>query len=74
MLCDPDRTLGLAYQACSDASAKYPDRITYVIDEQGVIEKAYGKVNVQSHSDDILSDFGVKPPKRGFLQRWFGKK
>ena len=64
----------MAYQACEDASAKYPDRITYVIDEQGVIAKAYAKVSVHSHSDDVLRDLGVKPPKRGFLQRWFGKK
>lgn len=64
----------MAYHACTDKTAKYPDRITYVIDEQGVILHAYAKVAVQSHSDDVLADLGIKPPKRGFLQTWFGKK
>jgi len=32
-------------------------RITYVIDENGIIEKVYEKVSVKSHSRDILNDF-----------------
>ena len=31
-------------------------RNTYVIDEKGIIEKAYKKVNVKSHAQDILAD------------------
>ncbi len=33
-------------------------RNTYVIDENGVIEKAYHKVKVKTHSQDILNDLG----------------
>ena len=31
-------------------------RSTYIIDEKGIIEKAYKKVNVKSHARDILAD------------------
>ena len=31
-------------------------RITYVIDESGIVEKVYEKVSVKSHSKDILND------------------
>ena len=31
-------------------------RNTYIIDEKGIIERAYKKVNVKSHAQDILAD------------------
>ena len=31
-------------------------RNTYIIDEKGIIEKVYKKVNVKSHAQDILAD------------------
>ena len=31
-------------------------RITYIIDENGLIEKIYEKVSVKSHAQDILQD------------------
>jgi len=31
-------------------------RMTYVIDEHGIIEKVYEKVKVKSHARDILND------------------
>ena len=31
-------------------------RCTYVIDENGVIEKVYPKVNVKTHAKDILAE------------------
>ena len=31
-------------------------RNTYIIDENGIIEKVYKKVNVKSHAEDILAD------------------
>ena len=33
-------------------------RVTYIIDENGIIEKVYEKVSVKSHARDILNDFG----------------
>ena len=32
-------------------------RVTYIIDENGIIEKVYEKVSVKSHARDILNDF-----------------
>jgi len=32
-------------------------RVTYIIDENGIIEKIYEKVSVKSHARDILNDF-----------------
>ena len=31
-------------------------RVTYIIDENGIIEKVYQKVSVKSHARDILND------------------
>tara|TARA_B100001013_G_scaffold244911_1_gene151516 strand:- start:352 stop:519 length:168 start_codon:yes stop_codon:yes gene_type:complete len=31
-------------------------RMTYIIDEQGFIEKVYEKVKVKSHARDIIND------------------
>ena len=33
-------------------------RVTYIIDENGVIEKVYEKVSVKSHARDILNEIG----------------
>ena len=33
-------------------------RVTYIIDENGVIEKVYEKVSVTSHAIDILNEIG----------------
>ena len=33
-------------------------RVTYIIDENGMIEKVYEKVRTTSHAKDILSDLG----------------
>ena len=32
-------------------------RVTYIISEEGMIEKVYEKVSVKSHARDILNDF-----------------
>ena len=32
-------------------------RVTYIIDENGIIERVYEKVSVKSHARDILNDF-----------------
>ncbi len=58
LLCDTDRKLGLAYGACDDAKAGYAKRISYLIDEQGKILKAYSKVQPADHPDEVLRDAG----------------
>lgn len=56
LLCDSDRKLGLAYGACSDAKARYASRISYLIDEDGKIAKAYPQVNPRDHPALVLAD------------------
>ncbi len=33
-------------------------RMSYLIDEKGMVEKVYEKVNVKSHAQDVLHDLG----------------
>jgi len=33
-------------------------RVTYLIDENGNIEKAYEKVSVKTHAEDVMCDLG----------------
>jgi peroxiredoxin Q/BCP len=40
LLCDTERTVGLAYGACKSAKDRYAARLTYVIGPEGKIEQA----------------------------------
>jgi peroxiredoxin Q/BCP len=40
LLCDTERKVGLAYQACEHPKDKYAKRFTYVIGPDGKIEQA----------------------------------
>ena len=55
MLCDTDRTLGLAYKACEDASDGYARRITYVISSDGKIEQAIETSDPAGQASELLS-------------------
>ena len=59
LLCDTDRSLGLAYGACDDVKAGYAKRISYLIDEQGNILKAYLKVQPADYPQEVLRDAGA---------------
>jgi thioredoxin-dependent peroxiredoxin len=54
LLSDPDREVIAAYGAKGGFMTK---RISYLIDPDGVIVKAYAKVDPTSHALDILHDF-----------------
>ena len=56
LLCDTTRAVGLAYGACDNAKAGYAKRISYLIDEQGKILKAYDAVTPRSHPAEVLAD------------------
>lgn len=56
LLCDITRALGLAYGACDNAQAGYARRISYLIDENAKILKAYDSVSPRSHPAEILAD------------------
>lgn len=52
LLCDTDYVLGKAYGA---GDSGYPSRITYVIDENGVITHTFPQVNTGTHAQDVLA-------------------
>jgi peroxiredoxin len=54
LLSDTTREMGLAYGACKDKSAGYPDRITYVIDAEGVIEWAAKVSDIDAHVEEAV--------------------
>ena len=56
LLCDTSRAIGLAYGACDNPKAGYPQRISYLIGEDGMIVRAYGQVNARSHPAEVLAD------------------
>ncbi len=45
----------MAYGAADKADAGFARRITYVIDEKGVITHALPKVSPQTHTDEVLA-------------------
>lgn len=49
LLCDTGRSIGLAYGAADSAKDEYARRIAYVIDEEGKIAQAHGKVDAGSY-------------------------
>ena len=61
MLCDESKEILQAYGVWGKKKfmgREYEGifRNTYIIDEKGIIEKVYKKVNVKSHAQDILAD------------------
>jgi len=52
MLSDPDGSAATKFGVL-EASGKYAERVTFVIDESGVVRKVLDKVNVQSHGEDL---------------------
>ena len=62
MLCDEQKETLKAYSVWGKKKFMGREymgisRVTYIIDEIGVIEKVYEKVSVKSHARDILNDF-----------------
>ncbi len=49
LLCDTSKAMSVAYGACADDGAKYPDRITYIIDAHGKIEHAEKVSDIKEH-------------------------
>ena len=56
LLCDTDRSVGMAYGACTDTKARYASRISFLIDEEGKIARVYDKVNPREHPAQVLAD------------------
>lgn len=56
LLSDTDHAAAIAYGACSGANARYPDRVSFLIDEHGMIEKVYDQVDPRDHPARVLAD------------------
>jgi thioredoxin-dependent peroxiredoxin len=56
LLCDTDRTLGLAYGACDVPDAGFARRISYLIGPDGTIVHAYPKVEPKTHAGEVFRD------------------
>jgi peroxiredoxin Q/BCP len=56
LLSDTERVVGLAYGAADDPKAQFAKRISYLIDPDGKVKKAYPKVNAAAHPEEILAD------------------
>jgi peroxiredoxin Q/BCP len=56
LLSDSDRAVALAYGACTDAKAAHADRVSFLIDEQGRIERVYEQVDPRNHAALVLAD------------------
>lgn len=54
ILCDTDRSVGIAFGVAADAKAGYPKRVTFVIGADGRIEQVIEKVDVRSHPSALL--------------------
>jgi peroxiredoxin Q/BCP len=55
LLCDTDRKISMAYGALDSPSDEYARRIAYVIDEQGRIAQAHGKVDARKYPKEQLA-------------------
>jgi peroxiredoxin Q/BCP len=55
LLCDVNSEIALAYHAIQNADDQYASRISYVIDENGIIAEAIDKVDTKTHSGDLCS-------------------
>jgi peroxiredoxin len=59
LLSDVDHAVGLAYHVVRPADhqyADYPERHSYLIDDEGVIRRAYAVTDVAAHAADVLAD------------------
>jgi peroxiredoxin Q/BCP len=62
LLSDVDRAVGRQYQVArpdDDQYAAFPDRVSYLIDPDGVIRRAYRVSDVQGHADEVLADLAA---------------
>jgi thioredoxin-dependent peroxiredoxin len=55
LLCDTDRSIGVAYGAADDPNAMTARRISYLIDPYGNIKHVWPKVDVKIHADEVLT-------------------
>lgn len=55
LVCDTEKSLGVAYGACDDASAGAAKRIGVVIDPEGKIKEYSPKVDAKAYPEQVLA-------------------
>jgi peroxiredoxin Q/BCP len=55
LLSDPTHEVALAYGACDSLRARHPERISFLIDADGKIERVYDKVDPRDHAAQVLA-------------------
>jgi len=55
LVCDTDKSVGVAYGACDDPSARSAKRIGVVIDPEGNIKEYSAKVDPAQYPEQVLS-------------------
>jgi peroxiredoxin Q/BCP len=56
LLSDTTHQVAAAYGACDSAKARYPERMSFLIDAGGRIERVYDKVDPRDHAAQVLAD------------------
>jgi peroxiredoxin Q/BCP len=56
LLTDSSHEVARAYGACSDPRARQPDRLSFLIDERGRIERVYAQVDPRDHAARVLAE------------------
>ncbi len=56
LLSDGNHSVALAYGACTDPRARYAERMSFVIDERGFVERVYDRVDPRDHPARVLAD------------------
>ena len=54
MLSDPEGSVATKYGVL-DPSGKYAQRVSFVIDDKGVLRKIVDQVNVKTHGEDLAA-------------------
>ena len=67
LLSDVDQQVGRRYDVRRDGDdqyAEFPRRVSYLIDPEGVIRRAYVVADVARHADDVLADLAALGARR----------
>jgi peroxiredoxin Q/BCP len=54
LLCDTTKAMSIAYGAAADANAKYPARISYIVDD-GKISWATEVTDIEQHVEEAVT-------------------
>jgi peroxiredoxin Q/BCP len=56
LISDTNHEVALAYGACDSLKSRNPERVSYLIDADGVIERVFDKVDPRDHAAQVLAD------------------